>query len=51
MDFYIVDNKVIFGEMTFTPAGGLYTSEVRIDEKDMGEYLNIYYSCREKDYN
>lgn len=48
IDFYIVDNKVIFGEMTFTPAGGLYTSEVKIDDKEMGEYLNIYYSCKEQ---
>lgn len=40
-DFYIIGNRVFFGEMTFTPAGGLYASETTIDGKDMGEILDI----------
>lgn len=40
-DFYIVDDKAYFGELTFTPAGGLYMSQTVIDGKDMAEFLNI----------
>ena len=40
-DFYIVDEKLYFGEMTFTPAGGLYTSQTIVDGKEMGELLNL----------
>lgn len=40
-DFYIVNNKLYFGEMTFTPAGGLYVSQTDIDGKSMAEFLNI----------
>lgn len=38
-DFYAVQDKVFFGELTFTPAGGLYTSQTNINGKDMAEYL------------
>lgn len=41
LDFYIIDNRIIFGEMTFTPAGGVLTSQTMIDGKEMGEYLTI----------
>lgn len=41
MDYYEVDDKLYFGEMTFTPAGGLFTSECIINGKTMGELLNI----------
>ena len=40
-DFYAVGEKLYFGELTFTPAGGMYTSKTRINGKDMTEYLNI----------
>lgn len=40
-DFYIVNNCLYFGEMTFTPAGGLYLSKTEIDGKDMSEFLTI----------
>ena len=40
-DFYIVANKLYFGEMTFTPAGGLFTSETMIEGKEMADYLEI----------
>lgn len=41
VDFYQYLNQAIFGEMTFTPAGGISPSETEIDEKSMGELLNI----------
>jgi len=40
-DFYAVGDKLYFGELTFTPAGGLHTSETEIDGKSMAEYLQI----------
>jgi hypothetical protein len=40
-DFYVVNNQIYFGELTFTPAGGLYTSQTSVHGKDMGELLNI----------
>lgn len=39
VDFFDNNGKVIFGEMTFTPAAGLYMATVLIDGKEMGEYL------------
>lgn len=42
-DFYILNGKVYFGEMTFTPAGGLYTSQTMVNGKDMGELLEIHW--------
>lgn len=41
VDFYQINNKVIFGEMTFTPGGAVYASHCRINNKDMGELLKI----------
>lgn len=41
VDFYQYQNRAIFGEMTFTPAGGLSASETTIDGKSMGEILSI----------
>ena len=40
-DFYVIGDKLIFGELTFTPAGGVLTSQTLIHGKDMGELLNI----------
>lgn len=41
LDFYVVKDNLYFGEMTFTPAGGLYTSTTKIHEKDMAELINL----------
>ena len=41
VDFYEIDGKVYFGELTFTPAGGFYVSQCKIDGKTMGELLDI----------
>lgn len=41
IDFYIINGSPIFGEMTFTPSGGILTSETTIDGKGMGEYLKL----------
>ena len=41
VDFYVINDRPYFGEMTFTPASGLYTSECEIDGKSMGEILRI----------
>jgi len=40
-DFYVVGDKFYFGELTFTPAGGMYTSQTKIDGKDMTSFLNV----------
>ena len=40
-DFYIVGNKIYFGELTFTPAGGMHTSQTKIDGKDMTDFLDL----------
>lgn len=42
-DYYIVNGKIYFGELTFTPAGGIHLSKTDIDGKDMSEYLDINY--------
>lgn len=41
VDFYQGNDRAIFGEMTFTPAGGLYTSQTDIEGVTMGELLEI----------
>lgn len=40
-DYYIVNGKLYFGELTFTPAGGLYTSTTKIEGKDMSDFLHV----------
>lgn len=40
-DYYLVGGKLYFGELTFTPAGGLYTSQTDINGKSMAELLQI----------
>ena len=40
-DFYIVKNKLYFGELTFTPAGGLHVSQTTVQGKSMAELLDI----------
>lgn len=40
-DFYEIDGKAVFGEMTFTPAGGYDVSQIDIHGKRMADYLTI----------
>ncbi len=40
-DFYVLEDRFYFGELTFTPAGGMYVSTTKINGKDMTEYLNV----------
>lgn len=41
LDFYVVNDRLYFGEMTFTPAGGLYTSTTKIHGKDMADFIHL----------
>ena len=40
MDYYVINDKLYFGEMTFTPAGCMFVSECKINGKEMGELLD-----------
>lgn len=40
-DYYVVNGKLIFGELTFTPAGGIQPSTTKIDGKDMSDFLHV----------
>lgn len=40
-DFYVVNGKLYFGELTFTPAGGLYTSQTDVHGTSMAELLDL----------
>lgn len=53
VDFYHINNRPVFGELTFTPGACLYTSQTTIDGVTMGELLDISKEQRkkyEKDY-
>ena len=41
IDYYVINDKLYFGEMTFTPAGCISVSECSINGKTMGELLDI----------
>lgn len=43
VDFYFPDSAglPVFGEMTFTPGGGIYASETQLNGRSMGELLGI----------
>ncbi len=41
VDFYTVDNKVYFGELTFFPASGMSKFEPEEWDYKIGEWLNI----------
>ena len=45
VDFYLVNNKPIFGEMTFTPSGGIDSNLPDDTDQYMGKLLdlNVYY--------
>lgn len=40
-DFYIIDNKIYFGELTFFPASGMSKFEPKKFDKTFGEYLSL----------
>ncbi len=40
-DLYIVNSKIYFGEMTFTPAGGIFFKHTLINNIPMTEYLHL----------
>jgi len=40
VDFYIVEDKVYFGELTFTPGNGAYTSFTEKDDYYFGNFFN-----------
>lgn len=40
-DFYVLGDEFYFGELTFTPAGGMYTSTTKIEGKDMTDFLHV----------
>ena len=41
VDLFVIEDRIYFGELTFTPAGGIYSSETEIDGKSMGDLLDI----------
>ena len=41
IDYYVINDKLYFGEMTFTPAGCISVSECSINGKTMGDLLDI----------
>lgn len=41
MDFYVIDDKLYFGEMTFTPAGCFGVSECKVHGETMGNFLDV----------
>ncbi len=41
MDFYDLDGKAIFGEMTFSPAGGFDASEINVHGVSMKDMLHL----------
>ena len=42
-DFYVINDKVYFGEMTFTPAGGLDSNRLPETDIMMGKMVDIHY--------
>lgn len=40
-DFYVVDDKPYFGELTFTPAGGMYAAETTIHGVNMAKLIHL----------
>lgn len=41
VDFYEWHGKAVFGEMTFTPAAGIFPSECLLEGRPMGEFLHL----------
>jgi len=42
-DFYIVKNRVFFGELTFTPSGGLDGARLPDTDIMMGKMIDLHY--------
>jgi hypothetical protein len=40
-DFYVANGRLVFGELTFTPAGGLDLAQTKIHGVEMTEFLQI----------
>ena len=40
-DFYLVDGKVVFGELTFTPAAGLDTGKLEYTDRLLGDLIDL----------
>ena len=40
-DFYVVNQRLYFGELTFTPAAGMYTSETTIHGTNMADLIQL----------
>lgn len=38
-DFYVVNEKLYFGELTFTPAGGFYPWQTTVNGKNIADYI------------
>jgi len=45
VDFYIFENRIIFGEMTFTPAGGIVAYFNEKGDRLLGKMLNLKINC------
>lgn len=41
VDFYQSGDRAIFGEMTFTPAAGIFMSQIDVDGVSMGDMLHL----------
>ena len=41
VDLYEHDGKVVFGELTFTPGAGIFTSQTEIDGTPMGDLIDL----------
>jgi hypothetical protein len=41
IDYYVIKNRLVFGELTFTPAGGLYLSQTDVAGRNMSDFLSI----------
>lgn len=44
-DYYEVNGQLYFGELTFTSAGGLFTSETQIEGKYMTDFIHLDGNC------
>lgn len=41
IDLFEYDNRIYFGEMTFTPTSGFNVPSIPIENRDMGEYIDL----------
>lgn len=41
VDFYEYNNRAYFGEMTFSPASGFAVYHILLNDKDMGDYIDL----------